>query len=406
MKDLKIYIVVASLLLAGFLYIHYNRPAPVNWAKTYAKSDKIPYGTYILYQELSALWNGIEVAPYRKRMYNTIEEMGDTADHYLVIAPHLDIDETDYRKLIDYLTRGNDVFLAAYTFSPVLADSLKIATQGSFRWADSAKTIRFTNPELDSGTGFLYDKRIESDYFAEFDTLRARVLATDENGNAVFLRHRIGKGNLYTLSSPDYFTNYALLTSDGAAFAERALSYLNPPGRIIWDDYQALGEVRQESPLRFFLSNKHLRPAYFLALFSLLAFVLYNIKRRQRVIPVMEPLKNTSIEFAKVVSSVYYERRDNRDILAKQYTHFLAYIRETYRVETGDVNTAFMQYIAGRSGVDETILLNILQGMHDIKSGKPIDDKTLTSHYRSLENFYKHTSWKSNISNNAPTSAD
>lgn len=403
MKDLKVYIIIALLALGTFLYVQYRKPAPVNWTKTYARTDKIPYGTYILHHELSNLFGGVAVRPYRKRIYNTLEEAGNGADSYLIIASQLDMDEPDYRKLLAYVKSGNDLFIAAHLFGSVFSDSLKLTTQGYFPWGDTVKTVNFTNPALHSETGFWFDKRISEGHFTEFDTLRTTVLATNGRGNAVFLRHPVGDGNLYLLSSPDYFTNYALLSPEGAAFAANALSYLNPQRQLIWDDYQTLGDPTQQSPLRFFLTNEHLRPAYIIALFSLLAFVLYGIKRRQRAIPVVEPLKNTSIEFAQVVSSVYYQRRDNRDLLAKQYRYFLEHVRSAYHLNTNEVDGNFMQYLSLRSGVDASILLNILQGMNEIQRGSTIDDKKLVSYHRDLELFYQQTLWKNNISNNVLT---
>jgi len=403
MRDLKVYIVVALLALGAFLYIQYQKPAPVNWTKTYVRTDKIPYGTYILHQELSTLFDGVTVRPYRKRMYNALEELGSEADSYVAITPQLDIDETDYRKALTYMKSGNDLFIAAHTFGSVLADSLKLSTQGHFPWGDSLKTVNFTNPALHSEAGYRFDKRILAGYFTEFDTLRATVLATNDKGNAIFLRYPMGNGNLYVLSSPDYFTNYALLSHQGAAFAGNALSYLNPQQQVIWDDFQAMGDRIQQSPMRVFLSDEHLRPAYLIGLFSLLFFVIYGVKRRQRAIPVVEPLKNTSIEFAQVVSSVYYQRRDNRDLLAKQYRYFLEYVRTAYRVNTSEIDENFMQYVSQRSGVEVSILLNILQGMGDIQRDSTLDDKALTVHHRYLELFYQQTLWKNNTSNNALT---
>jgi len=375
----------------------------VDWSQTYARSDKIPHGTYILHEELSRLFDSLPVYSLRKRMYNTLEELGAESDAYLAIAADLDIDEADYEKLVAYVKHGNDVFLAAHDFGGLLSDSLQLTNHAHFPWTDSVRTIHFTNPTLGSQTGYRFDDRIEPGYFSKFDTLRATVLATTHTGDAVFLRYSMGHGHLYVLSSPDFFTNYVLLSPTGADFAGRALAYLHPQRSMIWDDFQAQGGVIQQSPMRVFLSDKHLRPAYLIALFSLLAFVLYGIKRRQRAIPVLEPLKNTSIEFVQVVSSVYYQHRDNRDLLAKEYRHFLEFIRTTYRINTNEVNSSFMDYLSQRSGVEVSTLLNILRGMDDLRSGETIDDRTLVAHHRNLELFYQQTVWKNNTSNNALT---
>lgn len=401
MRDLKLYIVVALLVFGIFLYTRYHSPLPVNWSKTYVKTDKIPYGTYILYQQLTALFDGVPVASCRKRVYNTLEELGGTSDSYILITSNVDIDEPDYAKMISYVTAGNDVFIAAYEHGSILEDSLHIRTTGNFSFSDSVASVHFTNPTLKADKKYRYDRQIGADYFVKFDTASVAVLAANDEGKAIFIRYKLGKGNLYLLSSPDYFTNYALLTADGAAFASTALSYLNPQHQIIWDDYQTLGSLDQQSPMRVFLNDDYLRPAYLIALFSLMAFVLYGIKRRQRVIPIITPLENTSIEFAKVVSSVYYHQRDNRDILAKQHTYFLEYVRTHYRIKPSDNELDFIAQLSGRSGVGESTLKAIMQGIRDIRSGKHIDDKALVLHHRHIEDFYQQTLWKNNISNNA-----
>jgi hypothetical protein len=53
------------------------------------------------------------------------------------------------------------------------------------------------------------------------------------------------------------------------------------------------------SPMRFILNNPPLRYAWYLLLLGLLIFVLFNAKRKQRIVPVIEPLKNTSLDLSE-----------------------------------------------------------------------------------------------------------
>ncbi len=52
MKDFKLYLSVAIVLLIVYLVAQYNKPAPINWQPTLYYKDKIPFGSYILYKEL------------------------------------------------------------------------------------------------------------------------------------------------------------------------------------------------------------------------------------------------------------------------------------------------------------------------------------------------------------------
>jgi hypothetical protein len=43
MKDFKIYIIIASVLLGIYLVAEYNKPKPTNWSPTLFYGDKIPF---------------------------------------------------------------------------------------------------------------------------------------------------------------------------------------------------------------------------------------------------------------------------------------------------------------------------------------------------------------------------
>ena len=92
--------------------------------------------------------------------------------------------------------------------------------------------------------------------------------------------------------------NYSLLQDMGAAYSSIALSYVKNSSNLYWDQYYTRGREGAESPMRVFLQNYSLRWAFYIAVFSLLLFVLYEMKRRQRIIPIIPPLNNTTVEFA------------------------------------------------------------------------------------------------------------
>jgi hypothetical protein len=52
MKDLKIYIFLASILLVFYVVAQYNKPKPTDWSLTLVNTDKIPFGTYVLFNRI------------------------------------------------------------------------------------------------------------------------------------------------------------------------------------------------------------------------------------------------------------------------------------------------------------------------------------------------------------------
>ncbi len=81
------------------------------------------------------------------------------------------------------------------------------------------------------------------------------------------------------------FSNYSILTKPGASYASIALSYLKNDRVLIWDEFYTQGRNDQSNTMRVFMKYAQLKWAFYIACFGLMIFVLYEMKRRQRIIP-------------------------------------------------------------------------------------------------------------------------
>jgi hypothetical protein len=132
-----------------------------------------------------------------------------------------------------------------------------------------------------------------------------------------------------------------------------------------------------------------LRWAYYIALVSILLFVLFEIKRRQRIIPVIAPLLNSSVDFVKVVGKVYYQQRDNKDIAAKKISYLLEFVRTAYRLKTGTLDESFIDDLVHKSGATEEAVLELITLIKNIKNGYQVSDTQLINLNKQIEHFYK-----------------
>jgi hypothetical protein len=82
---------------------------------------------------------------------------------------------------------------------------------------------------------------------------------------------------------------------------------------------------------------------------GLLIFIIFKAKREQRIIPVITPLENSSIEFAKTVGGLYYEHRDFTDLVFKKINFFLEHMRSNYHLNTEAINEKTAMDLAARS---------------------------------------------------------
>ncbi len=389
MKGLNLYLAGSTVVILLYLVAQYYKPKPTDWNPTYLKDDKAPFGTYILYHELESLYPGAQISASRLPVYNTLIEKELEHSNYLLIAGEVNMDEYDYQELVKYMHKGNNVFIAAYKLSDFLSDTLNLQMNTVGTRYKTGTPLNFVSPALKSRQPYIFDKRLGDQYFSKVDTLRALALGRNGRGDVTFVKYAFGKGALYILPNPQLLTNYNLLNPSSAAYVSTALSYLPAVKRVIWDENNTRGNAGDESVLRVLLEHAPLRWAYYLALCGLLTFVSFEMKRRQRIIPVIEPLKNTSVDFVKVVGKVYYQQRDNRDLVQKKISYFLEHIRSSYRLNTIRLDQDFLNTLVHRSGVEETVVLQLIEMIDKLSQAVMVNDDQLISLNRLIEKFYK-----------------
>jgi len=390
MKDLKIYIIIASALLVVYLLAQYNKPKATDWTETYSNTDKIPFGTYIIYNQLKDIFPGSAVKTFREPVYNVINDDQVKNGTYIIICDGIDLNKYDYQKLESYIKNGNDVFIAANSFGEELRKQLHITASFDFR-PRSAIRVSFLSKDL-RDRQYDVDKESSGGYFGGFDTSKAIALGKNEFGHYNYLKFPMGKGNLYLNANPKMFTNYSILQDMGADYASIALSYLKTDKNLWWDEYYTQGREGSGSTMRVFLNNYQLRWAFYISFFSLLAFVLYEMKRRQRIIPIIPPLNNSTVEFAVVVGQVYYEQRDNGNIAQKKINYFLEHIRATYNIRTNVFDQEFILLLSQKSGADKVLITKLTDQITHIRNAKQVSDSQLIDLNQNIEQFYTKSS--------------
>jgi hypothetical protein len=390
MKGFKRYITFFSILIIAYLLTQYFKPQPTNWKPSYLSTDKIPFGTYLLRERIHDIFPGTKLEVVQSAIYNTLKTPTKGKSNFFIIASSLKVDELDYQQMVKYMQAGNNIFIAAFQVKGVLKDTLKIDFDSKFNFRNKRKyPINFTNPNLTREYDYYFDKGISDQYFNSFDTAKAVVLGERNNDQANFVQFKFGKGSLFLMPNPQLLTNYSLLKEDGRDYAARALSYLPKAQTLIWDEHFTRTDVQDQSILRVFFENDELRWAYNIALYSLFVFVLYEIKRRQRIIPIIERLKNSTVEFVNVVGRVYYQQRNNRDIAEKKVVYLLEYIRNKYRLKTTVLDQEFKESLIHISGASAEVVEELLTAIAYLNNGSAVSDLQLIKLNKTIEQFYK-----------------
>ena len=403
-KRSKIALYAIGVVIVLMMIAEITKPKALNWRDSYSASDKIPLGCYVLYNELENFSNqSIEVST--KNSFESLNELKDsTKTISFFINDGISFDKQASEALLKYVEKGNQVFISANYFYGNLSDTLKISvgtdSNGLFK---KPSLHSFNSPSLKKNAKRFSDV-IENSYFTKIDTLHAIALGTieiDENDrinndtipdiniNFIKMPYGINNGAFYIHTNPFAFTNYHML-HDKEDYAATVLSFL-PKHHIIWDNYYKSGRKIITSPLRFILQNQALKWAFYIALLSLIIFVIFRGKRTQRIIPVVEPLKNATLDFTKTIGDLYYQHGDFTNIISNKIQYFLEHIRSKYYLNTNELSEGFISKLAIKSSNKKEDTRALIDYIVYLKSKSNHTEKDLIQLNKLIESFTKHT---------------
>jgi len=361
------------------------RPRPINWRPSYTSVSKIPFGCFVLFNELPNIFSNNEIESVENSMYDIlIQRDSSIRSNYLIINDFVYLDEQETNQVLKYVADGNQVFIASNNLTGQLADTLNIEIRQQYDIQEDSVKASFTNQNFEQ-EHFYFTRGVDPSYFASVDTLKTEILGHLQFKSATFLENNedeikvkpnfiktsFGKGNFLINTLPIAYTNYYVL-GDNSNYSVQSFSYLNDK-LLYWDDYKKSGRKVITSPMRFILNQPALKWSYYLLVIGLLLFVIFKAKREQRIIPIIKPLENSSVEFAKTVGSLYYQHRDYTNLNNKKITYFLTHIRNKYYLNT--------------SVLDENLITQL-----SAKAGKPKEEtKALIELILSLKNKTVHT---------------
>lgn len=357
-RTIKIYIVFLVLLLVGIVYIDATRPKPIDWTPTYGINDKIPYGMYVFNEEAPNFFKNQKVNrisetayEYFENLYNydTLVSTYTVNGTVLSISENYLIDDESTQELLYFAEHGNKVFISSKTFPQKLMDSLKFGYSSKFLGTDTIKTW-MVNPNLGTQK---YDISVGAgnSYFNKIDTLTTTVLGYHGNKKEKlvnFIKVPYGQGEIYLHAQPNVFTNYQLLKNNNSEYASKALSYTD--GEIFWFIKNQTGEIISNSPLRYILSQPALKAAWYIFLLGMLVFFIFNAKRKQRIVRIIKPLENTTVDFTKTIGNLYFQEGNHDNIIEKKIIYFLEKIRNDYMLDTTVLDENFEKKLQHKTG--------------------------------------------------------
>jgi hypothetical protein len=151
---------------------------------------------------------------------------------------------------------------------------------------------------------------------------------------------KYGKGQIILCAAPLLCTNYGVLSKDTRGLVFRMMSLVSDREVVRTEVYckGILDENTNEEKtlLGLITSNKPLLWAWRLMGITLIVFMIFNARRRQKVIPVIERPRNHSLEFVKLIGTLFYHNHNHVDLVSKKFALFKEDILKKTGIDLGD----------------------------------------------------------------------
>jgi hypothetical protein len=211
------------------------------------------------------------------------------------------------------------------------------------------------------------------------------------SGNANFVRYEVGEGHITLHAAPLVMSNYFLLQDNNIDYLAGIWNTLpEDVSNIYWNSY--LNRSAEDSSFAILWKNPPTRWALWLSIITLSLYVLLEVKRRQKPIPIVKAPENTSVSFVETVGRLYYNKGNHRNLAEKMVQHFLEHVRLNYYMNTSQVNDVFAQQLARKSGLPPEICTHLVEMIHEVRLGQTkIDEAYLYHLNNTIQRFHKKT---------------
>ncbi|REC78042.1 hypothetical protein DRF60_10290 [Chryseobacterium elymi] len=355
-KTFKIYAVIFIVVMLILALLEVNKKETTDWRKNFNINEKSPFGLFVFNNEAKDLFKN-NLKKTEETPYDYYGQRKKSPHNILVIEKNLD--KESWKKILDQVSNGSDAMILVSRVSKDIADS--IGYHSSDISFEEENVLKLTDKEyqndfikLDkfpSGRGFSYIKpKVE---------VLGRTVEKNNSDQANFIKTKFGKGTIYVHCEPLFLTNYYLLKPGSLKYTQDVFSYLQ--------DRETIWFVENDTKvsrffMRFVLSNPALKYAWWVFLGGLVLFIFFDAKRKQRIVPVLEPLRNTSVDFVKSIGNLYLQEGNFHDMMAKKAQYFLNKIRMDLLIDTQNLDAEFAKKLHLKTGkpiemIDEAIAL-------------------------------------------------
>lgn len=404
----QITIIVVSAVLIGILYyVFIARYQPkYDWGETYSANDKEPYGVKYFYKLLESSNNIKELKLINRSVNNQLQWTGKN-NCYLFIGDDYMADSVETIRLLQFVKEGNIAFISA-SATPHWLDRLYFNKNKEFEafvLNDKFKQIH-TNI-LGYSRMFYFSRQFGKDTAIlgnwgnfEYPLLKNlrpyRVVSVINDSYSDCIKFQYGNGVIYFHCNPILFTNFFFIKERGMDYINHALPFL--AGKtVFWDEISksynshtsASNYSPYNNPMRYVLSQRPLRWAFYLTLVLLILFVLFGSKRKQKPIPLVEKNRNSSSDFINAVASMYRLEKHHLFIAEEIWIQLHAFVKLKYGLDINQKDETLLEILSLKTSMSIS-QVDYLFKVKDAMLENPKSSVHLLEYQTIVNKFYKN----------------
>jgi len=366
------------LLLTLFILFGQGNRKKINWFPSYSYHHKIPFGTYVFYhllkENLNTSLNRVDLTPYQY-----LKNTPNTKGNFIFINSQLQFGEANLDKLLKWVKNGNNLFLYATKFDKALEDSLHIKISPYIDLKnDSLWTLNFVNESLRINKPLIYDRPHFNFSIITPDTITTspsyQILGTINDSLVNFARFNYGEGKIYLHTTPEVLTNYFILNNNNYRYNEGLLSYLNNKQNIYWDTHYPNG-AGNNGIFKVLINTPAFLWAYRLLIIGVVLFILFEGKRKQRPIPVVQPPTNESLNFIQTVAALFINKKEHKEMAEKRIMLFMDWLKNSLYLDITKPQSELINQIEKRTDLGKDEIGAVFDKMNEIQNRHTISAK-------------------------------
>lgn len=415
MNNRAVIVGLVLLSLVGLLYFINRDGNKYKWNRTYRLGENEPYDLSIFYETIKTEYGGQfdEIKDNESLTDNTKDINPGNADIYMFVGRNCYLTADEAAVLKDHVFEGGTAFISAAGMPEALLDAFPLLknTETEVNDYDSFPVVfrhKQANPSrvvfyhynrlIPESRGWLtfqsFTKPEETDFSpgSEDPTGLAIVSANPQKGpDFICIYH--GSGKLFLHANPVMFGNVYQTLPYGRAYLSNVLRHL-PGNRVVFDrgaGFPKKDAVTSENSnmLDFIKGEPALWYAWQLLLVSVVLFLVFAGRRKQRGIPVIEPPANHTMAFVDAIGRFYKNEKQNALVYQREWNQFVSFLQQQFRFRLKSLNEEELKKLSDKTGVSIKTIEHVVSVHEKYRHHESLSAAELTETNKAIGRFYQ-----------------